>query len=185
MTSINLSQALKRRTRDRFEALQEDKEGLAAVEFALIAVPFFTLLFGIIEVCLLFTANTVLDHAINEAARDIRTGKIQASGSPESTFRTAVCDEITVLLTCDADRLFVDADEFDDFTSVSLAQPTWNGSSLDGLAPFNPGADDKIVVVRGFYRWTLFTPIISQPLVNIDTSDHLLQATVAFRNEPF
>lgn len=45
------------------------REGATAVEFALIAGPFFLLLMGIIEIALFFFASTMIETATAEAAR--------------------------------------------------------------------------------------------------------------------
>ena len=55
----------------------------------MIAVPFFFLLFGLLEVALIFIMSTVLEHAVNEASRDIRTGRFQAGAgvnAPPSSY---------------------------------------------------------------------------------------------------
>ena len=50
---------------------------------------------------------------------------------------------------------------------------------------FVPGAQNAIVVVRVFYEWDLLIPVMSAPLANMSGNRRLLQATIAFRNEPF
>ncbi|MEM7492883.1 MAG: TadE/TadG family type IV pilus assembly protein [Pseudomonadota bacterium] len=163
----------------------EDKRGIAAVEFALIATPFFFLIFGLLEVCVLFIMSSVLEHGVNEVARGIRTGQLQASGFGEVAFKTSVCAELFDLLDCDV-KLRVDVKTFDDFTatedpSVIDADGDLDDSDFD----FNMGDANDIVLVRVFYEWKLITPILSAPLANMSDERRLLQATVAFRNEPF
>ena len=51
------------------------------VEFAVIAIPFFTLIIGIIEVGLIFWAGYELENATAAAARLVRTGQAQTSES--------------------------------------------------------------------------------------------------------
>jgi Flp pilus assembly protein TadG len=57
-----------------FARLRRDRSGSAAVEFAMIAAPFFLLLFAMIEVAAVFFTGTVLENAVLETARQIRTG---------------------------------------------------------------------------------------------------------------
>jgi hypothetical protein len=52
----------------------------ALVEFAVIAIPFFTLIMGIIEAGLIFWAGYELENATAAAARLVRTGQAQTSG---------------------------------------------------------------------------------------------------------
>ncbi len=56
---------------------------------ALIATPFFLLLFGIVELGMIFLVASSLENATAEAARTIRTGEMQtAGGATASTFKT-------------------------------------------------------------------------------------------------
>jgi len=52
------------------------QRGAMAVEFAIVAFPFLLLLFGIVELALVFIVSMTLETATGDAARMIRTGKI-------------------------------------------------------------------------------------------------------------
>ena len=54
--------------------------GAAAVEFALVSIPFLALTFGIIEIGLIYFVSTTLENATLQAAREIRTGQLQQAG---------------------------------------------------------------------------------------------------------
>jgi hypothetical protein len=41
------------------------------------------------------------------------------------------------------------------------------------------------VLVRAFYKWPVFTPMLNFFLANMGGSNHLLATAAAFRNEPF
>lgn len=167
------------------EQWAEDKRGVAAVEFALIATPFFFLIFGLLEVCVLFIMSSVLEHGVNEVARGIRTGQLQASGFGEIAFKTSVCAELFDLLECDK-KLQLDVKTFDNFTATEDPNVIGADGNLDDSGfDFDMGDANDIVVVRVFYEWQLITPILSAPLANMSDDRRLLQATVAFRNEPF
>src|ERR1700761_8011540 len=98
MTSTVTTRPLWRR---RFDAFVGDMRGVAAVEFALIAFPFFILIFGLIEVVMIFILTSTLDYGVMEAARRVRTGELQNSGQGLAEFKTAVCGELFNLLDCD------------------------------------------------------------------------------------
>jgi Flp pilus assembly protein TadG len=173
------------RLRARWDAYAEDNRGAAAVEFAMISLPFFFLIFGLMEVCLLFIMSTVLEHSISEASRQIRTGQAQQGGFTEVAFRQLVCDQLFDLLDCDS-KLYVDVQELANFGSANMDLPfAGNGSVDDSGFGFNPGGPNEIVAVRAFYEWELMTPIMSAPLANMPGSKHLIQANSVFRNEPF
>ncbi|MEM1086176.1 MAG: TadE/TadG family type IV pilus assembly protein [Pseudomonadota bacterium] len=167
------------------EQWADDKRGVAAVEFALIATPFFFLIFGLLEVCVLFIMSSVLEHGVNEAARGIRTGQLQENGFGQVAFKNAVCAELFDLLDCDA-KLRFDVKTFDSFSDTQNPDVLDGSGNLDDSDfDFDMGDANDIVVVRAFYEWQLITPILSAPLSNMSSDRRLLQATVAFRNEPF
>lgn len=170
----------------RFEAWASDKRGIAAVEFALIAIPFFFLIFGLLEVCVLFIMSSLLEHGINEAARQIRTGQFQEAGFGQVAFKKAVCDQtFDVLFDC-LGRVRLDVKTFSSFGTSSAPNVIDGAGNLDDSNfSFTPGGANDIVVVRVFYEWNLITPVLSAPLANMSDGRRLLQSTVAFRNEPF
>ena len=102
------SYSLVARLRSRWQQFAQNRRGAAAVEFALIAAPFFFLIFGLLEVCLIFIMSTVMEHAVSEAARPLRTGEAQQAGMTDIQFRQALCSEFFGILECDArfDRAF-------------------------------------------------------------------------------
>ena len=178
-----------------FSRWAEARRGAAAVEFALIAVPFFFLLFGLLEIALIFIMSTVLEHAVNEAARDIRTGNFQSAALPsgvtaEEQFKQNVCDRLMDLMSCDS-RLKIDVQAETSFGGSSTAltfKPAGDpdeGEIDDTGFGFKAGGADEVVVVRAYYEWSLITPILSKPLESLPNGRHLLSAVAVFRNEPF
>ena len=51
------------------------REGAAAVEFAMVALPFFVLLYSLIELGLVFMIDAVAENAVVDATRLVRTGQ--------------------------------------------------------------------------------------------------------------
>lgn len=173
------------RMKEKFEKFAEDKRGIAAVEFALIATPFFFLIFGLLEVCVLFIMSSILEHGISEAARGVRTGQMQQNGFGQVAFKNAVCAELFDLLDCDS-KLRFDVKTFDSFGNSEDISPIQPDGTVDyDNFGYQPGDSNDIVVVRVFYEWELLTPVLSAPLANMAGNKRLLQSTVAFRNEPF
>jgi|TARA_R110002020_G_scaffold406378_2_gene616506 Flp pilus assembly protein TadG len=168
-----------------WQAYANDRRGAAAVEFAMIAAPFFLLIFGLLEICVLFIVSTIMEHAVAEASRQIRTGQAQGSGFNEQNFRTAVCDRFMGMLDCDA-KLHIDVKALSGFSAAQIDMPLdADGNFDDGNFAYDPGGPNDIVAVRIFYEWNLMTPLMSIPLANMAGSKHLVQANAVFRNEPF
>lgn len=163
---------------------REDRDAAAAIEFSIVAVPFCALLFALIETTTVFFANGVLDNAVQETARMIRTGRVQANGFTEEQFRTEVCNQINVILACDA-RLKIDVRTFSQFNNVAFSAPLDANGDFAGSFQFSPGAPGDVVLVRVFYAWDVMTPGLGTFLENMSGGKRLLQSSAAFRNEPF
>ena len=173
------------RLRRRFMNWTRDRRGQTAVEFALIAAPFFFLIFGLLEICLIFIMSTVLEYAVSDAAREIRTGQAQEAGFSQLDFRNAVCSKLFGLMGCDS-NLHIDVKRLSNFSTAELTYPVDEDGKFDDSGfQFQPGGANEIVAVRVYYEWSLVTPILSAPLINLANGKHLIQATTVFRNEPF
>lgn len=166
--------------------------GSAAVEFAMIAPVFLLLLFAIMEVALSFYADQILANAVIETGRLIRTGQAQQQNMSASQFRTALCNKINYLLSCDSSKLYVDVRSFSSFGTAAYPQALDAAGNLNpSLNSYQPGGSsdtagvNTIVLIRAFYKWKLLTPMVSAHFANMSGSTRLLSASVAFRNEPY
>ena len=160
--------------------------GAAAVEFALVATPFFLLLFGIIELAFIFLVSSSLENATAQAARTIRTGELQNGGAATATaFKAAVCAKFGWLQSDCTTNLSVDVRTYPTFASVTAPQVISNGTFNTGALTFAPGGPDDIVVVRTYYQWPLIAPMVSQAMQQLNGGKALLTSTAAFRNEPY
>ncbi len=159
--------------------------GATAVEFGLIAAPFFFLIMAIIETAMVFWASQMLESGVEQAGRQIRTGQVQAQGMDAAGFRSLLCDRIGVLFDCDG-RLAIDVRRVDNFSSVDFSRPPIDDEgNFSGPFGFNPGVGSETVTVRVFYRWPLFFNFVQLTEADFQGNQRLLAATTAFRNEPF
>ncbi len=174
-----------RRLAKAFDQWAEDRRGSAAIEFALISTPFFLLIFGMLEIAVIFIATSSLEFAVTEASRAVRTGQAQAAGLNRATFRALVCSNILSVLECDS-NFEVDVQTLNGFNNDPVGGAgNPDGSFRTGCFGFDPGGTDDVVIVRAFYRWELLTPFLTTPLANLGDDGLVIQATTAFRNEPF
>ncbi|MEL7546460.1 MAG: TadE/TadG family type IV pilus assembly protein [Pseudomonadota bacterium] len=163
----------------------KNESGVAAVEFALIATPMFILIFGLLELCMVFLFSAMLEHGTNEAARLIRTGQVQNANLEKDAFKTAVCDELYDLFDCE-NSLHVDVQSVSNFASANSLDPLDTDRNVDPTVfTFQPGGAGDIILVRTFYEWDLITPVLSLPLSNMNGQKRLVSTTEALRNEPF
>ena len=175
-----------RRIRSAFRRFAAARAGATAVEFALVATPFFLLMMGVIELSLAFLLSTSLENATTEAARKIRTGELQTKGGATAqTFRDDVCANLGWLASDCPTKLSVDVRTFQTFASVNMPSPVSNGTFNPGALMFQAGGPNDIVVVRTYYRWSFVTPLIGQAMQQMKDGSMLVVSTATFRNEPY
>lgn len=165
--------------------LAGDETGATAVEFALIALPFFALILATIETALVFFAGQALETAVATAARTIRTGQAQSQSLSPADFKTSVCSQLLYLFNCDA-GLYIDVKTYANFGAITLGVPVdANGNLKKTDYSYTPGHGSDIVVVNAYYEWPVFINKLGNNLADMPDGTHLLVATAAFRNEPF
>jgi len=166
---------------------KRSQKGATAIEFAMVAAPFLYLLMAIFETGMMLFSEYVIENGVAKAAREIRTGQVQASTETAADFKNLVCGNLASYLKCDT-NLHVDVRSFTKFSDISLPAPLNSDGTLSDAvttnASFNTGSALEVVVVRTYYAWKLFTPGISQ-LSNMAGDSRLLTAGAVFRNEPF
>lgn len=171
------------RKRGLLYRLRADNSGATAIEFGIIALPFFALLVALIEVSLVFFANFSLDSAVDEASRLVRTGQAQTQGFSETQFKQAICNNAHGLQNC-MSTLKLDVKRFNNFSGVTMPDPLDDNGELRNDFTFDLGAGGDVIIVRAFYVWDLIANFPGS-LGNMPDGGRLLVATAAFRNEPF
>jgi Flp pilus assembly protein TadG len=159
------------------------RDGATAVEFALVAAPFFVTLYAIVQVSLLYYAEAMLETGVAAAARMIRTGQAQSAGMTENEIRTLVCDRVFGLINC-SEGLVIDVRAFPSFEDVALPPPIGGDGEL-APGTYNAGVGSEVVIFRVFYSYKLPIPDTVTGLSNMSGGRRLMAASAAFRNEPF
>lgn len=188
-----------RRKRLSWFRFRRDEDGAAAIEFSLLAIPFFLLIFAIIETCLTFGAEQTLNYAVDKMGRQLRTGQItfatgEATDMTEEQFREQLCEEISIFFTCGSDvddRFFLDLQSYTTFADIPTDVPVSSGSLDDSGFVFNPGGAATINMLRAYYIRTIAIDMFRPYLANIkksggsQTDHYLIVATTAYRNENY
>jgi len=169
------------RLRPTFGPLLRDERGNALLEFAFVAPPFLLLLVGTLEVSVMFFTSAVIEGATKEAARQIRTGNIQASADPLAAFQAELCDSLFGVIDCT--KVTFNVQTFSSFSTVSMPIELDEDGEIVNTG-FSPGGSSAVTVVRAMYRWQFMTPLIDKVMPS-GLGGHLLISTVAFQNEPY
>jgi len=180
--SFCLGRAVSRRMRS-LRRFGRNERGATAVEFALVALPFFGLMFAIVEIGITFFAGQTLETAVHMSARLIRTGIAQEQSLDAVNFKQSICDRVGVMFDCG--KLKIDVRTIDTFDSSNPPLPLdGDGNLTDANFVYTPGSGGDIVLVRVFYEWPTFTRIYLN-LANTGNGHFLMSSTAAFKNEPF
>ncbi|OCW58067.1 TadE/TadG family type IV pilus assembly protein [Hoeflea olei] len=185
--------------------LRRSRDGTAAIEFGLLAFPFFLLVFATIEAFIAFAGEQLLENAVDTMGRQIRTGQItyglgRTTDLTAEQFRARFCAEISLMIKCPATedpddrKLYLDVREFASFAAIPNYIPKVSNEQFSDLDPtsfaYRPGGPQSINIVRAYYRWEVMTDLVRPFITNIrkDGSmprDYLMVATAAFRNENY
>jgi Flp pilus assembly protein TadG len=164
-----------------------DERGVTALEFGFLALPFFTIIFAILETAMVFFASQVLDSAVEDASRMIRTGRAQSANYNLTNFRTYLCGYTFNLFDCSQIKITVKTiTKFADATTGNSVQTcTVTACNWTVLESYSPGVGRNVEQVSAYYRWPLIVVLPYFNLKNQPDNYRMLSATRVFRNEPF
>jgi Flp pilus assembly protein TadG len=152
-----------------FPCLSKSQEGQAVVEFALSAVLFFVLLFGIVEFSHLFHVKLTLRHALREAGRYMVTGRadVPDPNNPGNNLVRAQAVE-----------------------AIFHRHLTGTGAGLQGFTmnPSNGGGPGDTVTLTATFNKPLFTGFFSSFIGGnggCPTGNVCFTMQVSWVNEPF
>jgi Flp pilus assembly protein TadG len=164
-------------------AFRKREDGAAAVEFAMVAAPFFAVLFAIMETAMVFFAGQTLETAAADSSRLIFTGEAQQSGFSQQAFKDAVCGKVFGIFDC-ANKMTVDVQKYTSFSSADFTRPVGTDGKVKA-GQFDPGGPCDIVVVRLIYEFPVYVSLLGFDLHDMNGNKRLLIATSVFRNEPY
>lgn len=175
--------------------------GAAAIEFAIVCVPFVALIGGILETSLAYWAQMNLEYNVSEAARGIYTGQFQtANASTKDTttliaaFRKSICEENgkprPTLFTCTSVRLNVTV--YDNFSSVAPITPT-KVNATTGQRDWDPAfgksygcaTSSSVVLIQAAVDYPVFFSLLNLSAVMLPGGKRVLQTATVFRAEPY
>lgn len=157
--------------------------GSPVVEFALVAPIFIVVVYATVQVALIYTAQSYLETAAEETARQVLTN--QTTSMTQSQFKSQLCSNIGVaFFTCG--NVMVGLRPATSTTSISTAAPSFNpdGTLVNPLTYLQP-ATGQYGVLQVLYLW----PVIGLPLGwNFSSpgmsGKYLMMSTQVFMVEP-
>ena len=165
-----------------------DASAVTAIEFGVLAFPFFAIIGAILQTSVIFLASQVLESAVHDASRAIRTGQAQGDGMTLEQFRADVCNRLYGLFP-DCAGLHVRVNVVTNFQSATVAPPLpspcfapceWSDSE-----GWTPGAGRSVVLVQVYYRYPIMVQLGPLGLSNMADGRRLMGSATVFQNEPF
>jgi len=173
----------------RVHAFARDERGVTAVEFGILALPFFTIILAILQTAILFLATQVLDSAVEDAARRVRTGEAQSYTIDQ--FRSYMCGYTFGLLGSGCTDVQIKVQVLSSFTNVTTAVPQSCSSSTctwtAGWQAYDSGSSScrAVMQVSAYYRYPLLVVLPYFNLKNQPDNYRLIGGIRVFRNEPY
>jgi Flp pilus assembly protein TadG len=174
---------------------RRDESGATAIEFAIVAMPFLMLLFGIMSVSLFYFTSFSLENAAWHASRAIRTGQLQQSMGAyagqitnedrKKAFKKELCRSAPTFLDCESKAVVI-VQSNAGFAGISEPSCATDGVLItESTAPFNAGEASSVVLITVCYPWAAGSKLPFFKMSNLANGALLLQTSVALRTEPY
>lgn len=180
---------------------RRNSDGAAAVEFALVALPFLALCGAVFQIAFQIWATQNFDRALQTAVRTIFTGQFQLANSGQTdpavllaNLKTTMCGPpnalIPTLFNCQGVKIDVaTANTFAGAapaTPINAATGTWSTGFGTNYACAKPGT---IVVVTAAVQFPTFFNLLGLGTRRFTSGEgagsSLLTSTAVFRTEPY
>jgi Flp pilus assembly protein TadG len=171
--------------------LRRDRRGSAAVEFALLGLPFFAILLVIFQAGMLILSQQSLNAAVDRATRALFTGDFQATASAANGVPAA--DRLKALM-CSGSRVFdcnalkVEVRTAASFSAAAMPQPydsAKEGWNTQFGSTFKCPDGDQIVTITAAVDVPMYTAFLSSSARTMPGGRQLLVSTAIFRAEPY
>lgn len=198
----------------RFGAdLWQNREGAAALEFAIVGPAFIALLLAILYTIMIYLAQQMLETAAQSAGRMLLIGSAQTTtlnghtGMTATEFKNAICNGVTgtdangtaitipkalpPLLSCS--RLTVNVTTATTYNVASTAAPTFTYNSSGVITSTGTGyttqsgssGKNRIVVLQLVYLWPTGKGPLGLNLINQPNNNRMLVATSVLTTEDY
>lgn len=189
----------------RRRSLLSDERGAVIVEFAVVAAPFFALIFATLITAMIMFSQQALDTTAEDVAREIMTGQVQ-KGSVKVTvngsqvnidnnakLKAHVCAKIEAkgVGFLDCGRVMVSLTKLATFSGANYNPVTLNFNPTTGAVTNPPGnfdtiGQEEIGLVTVYYRWPeLMGPLLGFTTGNQSNGDRLMVSNSIFKTETY
>jgi Flp pilus assembly protein TadG len=187
---------LSQRLETAFARFRHENDGATAIEFSILALPFMVLIFGILELAIVFFTTTSLNHSLVTNTRDIRVGASEAICGDIDRIKTDVCTTFNTKGCFDNLNLNISRVNSNQFNASVLGQfqaASFTVNETDDTVEAVGGnvldtgiTGNEIVLVKAVYQHDLILPGQLTRLANFGLKNkRVITVTQAMRTEPF
>jgi hypothetical protein len=174
--------------------------GGAAVEFALVSIPFFLVIGACVENSLYFLQRELLQRATMDASRQIYTGRFQTSNADTTDknkllkrFQSLICSDQsgsprTTIFDCANVRINIS--QSSTFNGVTPTEPL--AVDPQGRSIWNPSfpkydctGSSAIVIIQSAVDIPVFFPTLGISIAQLPNNRRVIQAAVVIKNESY
>jgi Flp pilus assembly protein TadG len=168
------------------------ESGATAIEFALIAFPFFSILGIIIETGSMMFVEYGLQSGVQEASRQARTGQAQGAGMTVAQYKSLICKNAALVSQCGT-NITVYANSYGSWAELSASVPSFTNIGVKDDGTMNPsayklGQPSCPSVLVATYDWQFMMPMMKYMgnLGNIQNgAARRLVGFAMFQTEPY
>ena len=155
--------------------LAKVRSGAAALEFALVCLPFVALLVGSLSVAFDLYVQFALDYALQQAVRQVQLGLVPATTTSADFAGNVFCPVFVVFAPCTAVIVSVQpvADYFSAAAVTAVVPPT----------AFCVGQPGQLMYARAVYQAPLLGPFYAAIGTSPGTDGNTIVSASAFANE--
>ena len=179
------------KSRSRFRTIKRfngDERGVAAIEFAILAMPFLLVLFAILESSISFASQQLISDTVDRIARDVRVGNIRKGGpgSSPAEISDRICTELEFFVAAGCPDMEIDLKVYATYDDLPVTLPRKPNYDVNTAGfDIEVGEGMEIQMLRVFYRWKYMTKFIADKAATLPDGKTLLYAAAAWKNEPF
>ncbi len=170
--------------------LWRDRRGAAAVEFAVVSLPFITMLLFLVEIGYDFYAQVALDYGVQAAARQIQIGAAQGATNAAVFQTNYLCPALSGLLPCSSVSLnILPIPATGDYYAYVSATEHKNKSGQFDTSDyvFCPGHPNQLMLVQATYTSPSLIGLVVPAMATATAGGlvHVTLSSAAFINENF
>lgn len=178
--------------------LRRNKDGVTAIEFAIIAPVLVMMVMGTMEISLMMYARSIMEGATFISSRTGKVGYVAEGMTQQETIVAALKQRAGILMN--TDNITVTPKSYGSFSEVGEPEPftdangngvrdyaenytdiNGNGTYDEDMGYDSYGASAQITMYTITYDWPIFTPVL-QPFFGASKT---LTAVTVVKNEPY